>query len=233
MYSIKLLALSLSLMLSTFAFASGSAKISLGNNETMQLDWLSNGAIRMSTQADNASYLIVRDNQTYAVSHEGGEVRVFDLSSMFKMLGSVAKDMSPINLEQELDANWDINNYENTGKTETIAGIKGEVYQVKFNNKNNKTETETLVLTNNPIVVEMTQTYFNIFKAMTSLEKNSSLNQLFPGDKKGLLRVGNHFKVMNISNTAPSEKRFELPAKPQSFADMMQEMQKLMMQLGQ
>src|SRR5699024_4799210 len=90
--------------------------------------------------------------------------------------------------------------------------------------KKGETRTQTLVLTDNPRVVEMTQAYMTALRSFIGPEKMGQLMQQLPAEDRGLLRAGTDYRLASISGAAPSAALFELPAEPSSLADMLQDM---------
>lgn len=224
-----LLSLVILLAFSCFSLADGSAEIAIGNNETMSLNWLNNGSVHMSTNLEKNSYMLILDNKAYAVHKENGEYQVLDLSSLMESLGAMAGDMSPMSIESELDIDWDSSRLNKTGKKRTVAGIQGDVYTIKGDDSG-----DFVVLSNHTLAQEMTAAYFRIIKIMAAEHEGVAIDKALPKNQQGLLQAGEDFKVLKLSNKTPNKALFKLPAEPQNLGDMMQEMQKMMMQqMGQ
>ncbi|MFT6050777.1 MAG: hypothetical protein ACI9B9_000415 [Halioglobus sp.] len=70
---------------------------------------------------------------------------VMDIGSAMKMLGSIVQtsmksaQASPSSIEKFISL-------EDTGDNETIAGIEGDVYELKFEDQDSTVQTESLVL---------------------------------------------------------------------------------------
>lgn len=214
--AIHVFAFMAAVMLPLITLAGGTATIE-ANGETSKLHWQDNGNLRMGLgQADG--YLIVRQGTPYTVINRGGTPMVMDMSGMLKafasMGGKSAHDKSPFGSIDTVTA---------TGKSETVADIKGDIYQITVTDADGKTQTMEAVLTTDPMVQEMTHAYMAGIQTMLGTDDmtRNFLDKL-PADKRGLLRAGDDFKLVSIAGDAPAPDLFVLPAKPQSLGSMMQ-----------
>lgn len=223
----RILAIALLFSVTQLCVAAGSAKISIDDGHTMQLDWLNNNSVRMSTSHDSSGYLLVLNQQAYAVYKQGKEHQVIDLSSLFDSLGNMAKDASPLELNKELEINWDSSKLKASQKSKTVAGIQGQVYIIDHP----QSDIQELVLSNQPLLVEMTQAYFSLLQAMAPHSKeNIAVEKALPQTHQGLLAASPSFVVQSLSNKRPKKKLFALPAEPQTLQDMMLNLQQQMIQ---
>jgi len=218
-HSIKrylLTALLVAALLPACVLAAGSATVTT-NGTQAQVYW-ANGMIRMNP-GNSPGYMILRDGRIYSVTDQGGQTRVIDMTGMVQAASGMAQSG---NAQLPLDAT--VESVVATGETATVAGIKGRVYEVTLTTKKGETRTQTLVLTDNPRVVEMTQAYMTALRSFIGPEKMGQLMQQLPADDRGLLRAGTDYRLTSISGAAPSAALFELPAEPSSLADMLQDM---------
>lgn len=201
-------------LLPAFAIAAGTATLRT-ENETMQILWQDDGKVRVG-ELNKQDHVIVRDHKAYAVSTSQGAPHVIDLSSMMDMFSAMAdrsiKDAVPDRIDK----------VEPTGATETVAGIKGHVYNVTTTDSDGKSETLEAVLTDDPLVVELTEVYVSTIRTMTGLEKVDEIAAALPKKHKGILRAGDDFRLESISADAPSADKFELPGQPMDLKNMMQ-----------
>lgn len=218
----QLFLMSTLLAVSSLSLASGSAKIAISNGETMSLAWLDNGSVHMSTSHEKNSYILLLKNKVYAIHKEDGRYQALDLSSLIEGLGALAEEMSPVSIDKELEIDWDANRLKKTGKTETVAGITGDIYQLEENNKG-----EFIVLSDNKTAQEMTAAYFLLMQAITAQNDKINIDRALPKNQQGLLQAGKNFKLISLSNKKPSHSLFKLPAEPQNLGEMMNQMQKM------
>lgn len=185
-----------------------------GGSSEMTLTWRDADTMRMDLGEGNA--IINRDGKTYSISQSDGETQVMDMSAMMKMMqtvgGQAAKSKNPFG---------GINSIKATGKTETVAGIKGRVYHMTWTNPGGSQESSDAVLTDNPLVVEMTRAYFGSMSGMTDADTASDWEAALPGKDRGLLRMGDQIRVKSISRSDAPASTFELPAKPMDLKSLM------------
>lgn len=193
----------------------GTATVQTGDG-TAQFYWSDDGFRIGGTDA--ADYMIIRDGKGYSVSTGYGQPRVFALN------------VSNSDDGQEDESVFDsVDSIEATGGGETVAGIEGQVYRMTTTDSDGKTETMKVVLTSNPLVMEMTQAYMRAIQTLAG-RKDDAFMAALPGGRSGLLRVEDDYRVTSISGAEPAASLFVLPAKPKSLADMMQDLRERMPQ---
>ena len=193
------------------------------NPTTMTISWRDEKNLRMDFAKAGADiYLIMRDGKTYSVSESDGQPLVMDMSAM----GGLVKSMLPKGGDSEHPFG-SIDAINSTNTTETVAGIEGQVYQMQWTDPDGSKQSGEAVLTNDPLVVEMTQAYLGAMSAMVGDEYTQTYQDLMPGDNKGLLKVGKQFYVESISSKALPATSFELPAEPMDLRSLMGQMGKM------
>lgn len=208
------------MLLPLAAIAGGTATIATDGG-TMQLAWQDHGAVRMDIEGQD-HYMVMRDGRIYAVDMSAQPPRVMDMSGMMKMFAAMAGESA-----QSQMPFGQIESVEATGESATVAGIEGRVYEVTMTDPDGQTETKTVVLTDNPLVVSMTQAYVDALLQTLAPDVAAGLLAALPADDRGLLRSGeSDFRVTAISGEEPSASLFELPAEPTSLGQMMQQMMK-------
>lgn len=213
--------LSLVLALATFVplplLAAGTATIDNGE-EVNNLYWQDAQTVRMDMSAES-SYMLLRDGKTYIVDPDA------DASMPPVMeVGAMMRGMVDAFADDEEAASPLLNRIESvkkTGKTETIAGIKGDVYEAVSRDRKGQAENTQLVLTSDPLVVEMTEAYLAYSASMLGPERIAEIRNALPKGKRGLLRAGDDMVVQAVSKDKPAADMFELPAEPVNFGDMM------------
>ncbi len=159
--------------------------------------------VRMATGSDD-SYILLKNGKAYTVSRDGDQWTVMAIG---EFMGSMAKAFESKGLLDGIgDAEW-----EQTGRRETVAGIRGEVFRFKQDNK----EFEA-VLTRNEDVAAATLAMTSISAAM--LDKEISDTPLGSEMKGwGMLRSKDSSystTLVSIDTSRSSAERFELPAEP-------------------
>lgn len=191
------------------------------------------GGMTIETRGDDVrltpdgggAYLILRDGKAYSVVDQGGQTIVMDMAALAQSMGrgGAQTNGAPEGRETSI---------ERTGRTETIAGIEGEVVRVSSADG----ESVEVVMTDNQAVVDATDGLLAFADAMTqgmggqmggggSALPSDALSDL-KGFEGGILRAGDEMRVTSVDANAPAAARFELPAEPvSSMQDMMRMMQ--------
>lgn len=224
--SLAALAAALLIALVPFSvWAAGTATIQTGSDRST-MAWLDNSTVRFDPPAAEGSYLISRDGKTYMVNPKasGAMPPVMEIGGMMQGLTDMSKgnDASPLTMH--------IESVKATGKAQTVAGIKGEVYELTTTDSKGKRKTMEAVLTGDPLVVEMTTAYLAFSEPMIGVKKTAEFKNALPKGKQGLLRVGDDMVVQSISNKKLATSAFELPAKPTDMNDMMKGLMKQLQQ---
>ncbi len=165
-----------------------------------------NDMARMNFSEDN--YFIVSEDVQYMVSRTEEGWQVLEIGSMTKALVSFASQYA-----EQMTGATQAGELESTGRTERVAGIKGEVY--RYYDEEEKTEVE-VVLTKNRDVVEATRAMMETFASLFGEdEARAQSEEAFWG--KGLLlsrSEDSEFRLASVSDRAVPKSRFELPAEP-------------------
>ena len=176
------------------------------NSETAMSFEFRNDMARMSFSEDN--YFLVSEDDQYMVSRTEEGWQVLEIGSMTKALVSFASQYA-----EQLTGATQAGELEPTGRTERVAGIKGEVY--RYYDEEEKTEVE-VVLTKDRDVVEATRAMMETFASLFGEEEaRAQSEEAFWG--KGLLlsrSEDSEFRLASVSDKAVPKSRFELPAEP-------------------
>lgn len=203
------------------AWAAGTATIQVGG-ENNTMSWLDNNTVRFDMPAANGSYMVSRDGKAYMVNTKasGGMPPVMEIGDMMQGFANMSKgnNASPLTMH--------IKSVKATGQAQTVAGIKGEVYELTATDNKGKDKTMEAVLTGDPLVVEMTTAYLAFSEPMIGAKTIAEFKNALPKGKQGLLRMSDDMVVQSISNKKPAASTFELPAKPTNMNDMMQGLMK-------
>lgn len=216
------------LSLPLLAWASGTAVLK-ADNETLHISWQGTKTLRMQS-ADTRDYMLLREGKVYSVGYEGKQPVVLELSQMMQGFAAGVREdpafqrMAP----QSLTA---------TGRTETVAGIPGKVYEATIVDADGRTQNSDMVLTDDARVIELSQAYLYTVAAMFgSDDVRKAYEDSLPAGARGILRVGSEWSLQSISDVAPPPSDFELPAAPAGLpAGMpnMQQLQEMMKQMQQ
>lgn len=161
---------------------------------------------RMNAGEEN--YFVLSEEGQYMVSRTEEGWQVMEIGSMTKALVSFAAQYA-----EQMPGASESGELEPTGRTERVAGIKGDVY--RYYDEDEKKEVE-VVLTKNREVVEVTR---GMMAALASLLGDDDLRaqskRAYEG--KGLLlsrSEDSEFRLASVSDKAVPKSRFELPAEP-------------------
>lgn len=167
----------------------------------MTIEYRDDNHVRMRT-ADN-TFFVIRDGKGYMVSREGGEWLVIAVDDTSKMMGGGADD-------REFDLR-------DTGRTETIAGIKGRVYEYAERDSwtGDLGPTTEIVLSDDADVRAVYRGIMRTTGILTAMAGGQMENPGAPaiGDK-GLLRHGNEWRLLSLNRNPIPDRHFSLPAEP-------------------
>lgn len=202
--------------------AGGSAIFKSDDGDT-EILWQTDGAVRVG-QTGSQEYMLMRDGKAYMVSHEDGEAQVMEMTGIVQAMGDMANSSADLPIPETVDS------VKATGKSETIAGVKGEIHLITTTEKDGTTSTMEAVLTDKPIIVEMTRSYMQAIGSIVGAQSIETFTQALPAKKSGILRVDDDFVLKSISDQEPQAGMFELPANPINLNDLMKGLQNLMKQ---
>lgn len=194
-----------------------------GTSEQASMEFEFDGSrIRMNLPVSDAqTYMLLRDGKVYTVMNQGGQPLVMDLSSVGQMFG----DSMDRNLNVGSEAN-SLFSLEDTGRSETIAGIQGRVYTASYTDGNGRTQTDEIVIGNHPQLREFSQSMALWGSAVaesfgnTAAASSDESMQLVLDKGDGILRFGDSYRVSSVSNASIVASRFELPANAQQISGL-------------
>lgn len=196
------------------AMAAGSATLE-SDGDTMQVMWQDTETARFG-QVDDDSYMLVQSGKIYLVTHESGEPQVLDIGDMAQMfLAFLDEDTLAEVVPDKLDS------VKATGKTETIAGITGEVYEISFTTGSGEKDQREAVLTDDKTITELTDVALNTFRTLTAMPELGQFIDALPKNRRGILRLDDSHVLASVSSEKPDDSFFELPSKPQGLQDLM------------
>lgn len=222
----KKLYLSIALVLASTpaAWAGGTAVIQgAASNESISLEYEA-GKIRLEGGPGMAAagYMLVDEGRAYAVSLEGGQPRVIDMAVMGKMMGVMAgmggQQLSISDLVGEIIDLRPLN------RTETLAGISGQLYSLKYKAGQGQVRSDELVLSSDPRALELTRALLQLERSMAQMVGQTAapdavVEALQLGSAQGILRFGNDMRLVSLSDASPDASRFQLPAEPTVMPD--------------
>jgi len=205
------------------ALAAGSASVNYGG-ESGQIYWQDKGTVRVDmAPAAGEGYALLKDSKVYMVNPDApqGMPQVMEVGDMFQLAAGFINEDDD-DLLKDLGEN--IQSIRKTGAHETIAGIQGEVYEITMQDETGNIETEQLVLTDDPAVIELSEAFLGFTGSMIGADYMNPLKTALPKGKHGLLRIGDGMIVESLDRNTPAASIFELPSEPVNFGGMMKQL---------
>lgn len=199
----------------------GSATVESPNGERMVFEYADGNKLRLNTPQQD-TYMLVRDNTLYAVSYNNGQPMVVNASTMMKGFASMAKMTEQA---APAGATAEVISIEATGRRETVAGIRGEIYKITTREEGDSI-TQEVVMSSDARALEFRDALFTMIRASTEamdeeLRRNSEdFRKRLGSMNMGILRYGTEMKLAAIDGDTVAAARFELPAKPVDMNDL-------------
>lgn len=164
-------------------------------------------------------YMIVREGRTYVVQDSDGEIMVLDLSQAMSMFGGMAKAATPETIDVKVES------LEATGRKETVAGIQGEVWRLRYIDENGQHQETDMVLSGDDRALGFRDAVFLMAESMADslgmdLEDTDKLQQQLASRDLGVLRYGQDMRITSLENTRVDDTRFVLPAEPTDLSGL-------------
>lgn len=187
-----------------------------GRSYAMTLEY-GGGMARMDLPEQAGGYAVYRDGGAYMVTQQAGFPVVLDLKSMARQLGRMGPQAPSVPGYGEIGRYEDL---KPTGHSETVTGIKGDVYLLSWTDSSGTKASEEVVLTSDPRVRELAQILETVARSMaevtpaTHREGQERFMAAIKGKNLAVLRYGKQMRVESLDATAVPASRFELPAEP-------------------
>lgn len=182
-----------------------------GGAAIMELEYAESGKVRMNMPQEQggSGYMLARDGKAWMVMNVEGQVMVMDVAQMAGM----ARDMGAPSGDEALKHQFI--EAKNTGRKEGVAGYEGEVYKMTWRDRRG-THTAEVVLSSHPDVVEFSRAWMKFASSMSRAVaeqdgSENSIGEYLNKEGKGLLRMGDEFRVVSIEPGKVDESRFTLP----------------------
>ena len=165
--------------------------------------------VRMDTSP--TSYMLLSGGKVYSVNCEDGQCQAMDMGAM--MNGSLGSMFGGGNDETDYEVR-----YEKTGRTETLAGYKGTVYEAVTFENGKVVSRDEMVLSTHSNIKKLTEGWIAMAEVMTRSMGDSFEDSLDEARKMGyggVLRVGNEMRLHNLSVKNLSSSYYKLPSSTQ------------------
>lgn len=210
--------MAMSLAIASPLFA-GTATIQSSDGSTSTFEY--NGDMLRMGMPGSEGYAIARDGTFYVVTNDNGNLMVIDAGSMMRTFAGAAMDMAPAELNSEVIS------LKSTGRKETVAGIRGEVYELRFKDADGTEQREDMVLSSDPRALEFRDALFAMVEMFGDLANSQELKEAMKESadikgklasmNSGVLRFGSEMSVTNLDGQRVDAARFELPAEPMNL----------------
>jgi hypothetical protein len=206
----RILALSL-ILFSLPAMADITASYDVNSKQNMEISYKDDKHLRLNMGAD--SYALYVDGKVYMVTKAGGSWMATDLAELKQMMSNM-----PFGQKQK-PAPSSEKDYKmvKTGRTETVAGYEGNVYEFTDLRNNEKYEA---VLSDHDDIATL---YKGLMKISREIANSAGVGDQIPempAVKGGLLRQGKNLRLTSVDKQDKGLAYYQLPAgvQMQTFA---------------
>lgn len=164
-------------------------------------------------EKDSFGYMLLRNGKGYMVIENDGDRRAIDMASFAALFNGDGNTSA-----NGVDAVADIIEARPSGRSETVAGVKGKVYKVTWRDGDGKTHNDDMVLSSDSRVRLVTQAWVSLMSAMTGKERQQKwpLTALLERENAGILRFGTNYRVQKLSIHDLPDQHFALPDNTQA-----------------
>jgi len=170
----------------------------------------------MSSAANHQMYMLKLGDKVYTITGK----TVQDMSQLSQMMAAMGRGRGMGRHNTPAHSASTPIKYEDTGRTETIAGIRGEVYSFVERGKRHEVvlgknkDLQDAVLGMVGITRSMTGTGMMKSDPASRVQEDSSIKSM------SLLRFDDRVRLQSMNTNAIPDSTFELPAKPQQMGGM-------------
>ncbi|BCS89140.1 hypothetical protein [Pseudodesulfovibrio sediminis] len=164
--------------------------------------------VRMDTS--ETTYMLLSGGKAYSVSCENGQCSAMDMGAM---MGMVSGSSMFGGGEDDYDVR-----YQDTGRTETVAGYKGSVYTAIVFENGKEISRDEIVLGSHSNVRKLTEGWIAFAEALTQTLGQSFKDSLDEAKKMGyggILRYGDDMRLTKLSVKNLHSSYYKLPATTQ------------------
>ena len=178
-------------------------------SDKMTIYYKNDDSIRIAVAAE--SYMLITDQKVYMVSQHNGKTTAMDMDK----LGELSKQMGGMRPKVEAPhANKNDTTFKKTGRTETIAGYKGDVYEVTTDGT-----TQEFVATKDKDVVTLNKAFYQMARRMSeslgqnrAQELDATIRMAEAEKMGGMLRFSNDMVLQSLTKQEMGAEFYKLPA---------------------
>ena len=193
-------------LLSVTAVADITATYQLTDNHRMSISVRDERHVRMDVAPD--TFLLLKGDKTYSVRKDGKRWVAMDMAEMKNLFGG---DMGYEEDYDEADEGGDVS-IRDTGRTETIAGYRGKVFEVVSDG-----EKDEVVMTDHKDLVGITRGMNRLsLQNMNNMGMADDLSpdlleKMFPAGYAGMMRQGRDMVLVSVDKSNKGSGYFDLP----------------------
>lgn len=189
-----------------------SATYQYSNGQTMTITVRDSSHVRMDTTAD--SYMLLKGKKIYIVSKdENGKWSAMDMDQMKGMAGMMGGMFGKKGKTSDYDMKL-----KDTGKTEEIAGLKGNIYNATYYENNKAIDTKEIVFCNKKEIRLINDAWITVAAGLAQI-MGQDMSQLLEKSNKlakennygVMIRMGNDMKLKSLTQSSMKDSYYELP----------------------
>lgn len=191
------------LMLFSFpAMADITASYQVNGKQSMQISYKDDSHLRLNMGAD--SYALYVEGKVYMLTKAGGSWMATDLAQLKQMMSNMPfaqKEQAPAPSEKDYKM-------VKTGRTETVAGYEGNVYEFTDLRNNKKYDA---VLSEHDDIASL---YKGLMKISREIANSAGMGDQIPempAVQGGLLRQGNNLRLTSVDKSDKGQSYYRLP----------------------
>jgi hypothetical protein len=164
-------------------------------------------------EAGPEGYILVSGDKAYMVNRSKGKWKAFDMdemSGMMKMFGQGGTTAETMENYRP--------HFEPTGRKETIAGYKGEVYRVTYEDSSGRKQEQEMVLSDHPDVKKLNRAWISLASRMGQMTGRDVAEALEQATREswekgygGMLRSGDDMVLEKIEKPSLKASHYRLP----------------------
>lgn len=189
---------------------------SVADEQAIKIYYKDNNHIRMDV--GNGTYMLVLKDKTYSVMNQGGQLMVMDMAAMGGAMKAIGGAMAGQVDERAKEYDTSTAKITKTGRTETVAGYKGDVYKVSVQGPNGL-ETAEFVTSNHKDIIAFQKAFMTISERMAksflsedTMKGFKETASLFEKQQAGgMLRYGNDMILTKLENKGLDSGFYNLP----------------------
>jgi len=201
-----------SLTLSNSVYADVTAVFDAGDGMGITIEYRDDNHVRM--RSPDGSYFLITDGRAYMVSGSPGQWMVLSMDDFAAM----ARQAGIAGTEIEIPDDQGDYTLRDTGRTETIAGIQGQVHEVVVSDGWGEDRVSEIVLSSHEDALAAYRGMTAIVRVLGEMAGQQGLDSMMQTqyglDNRAILRADNDWRLTSVERGSISDNSFTLPAEP-------------------